>query len=768
MQSQNHRNNNKASLNKNVTLNHANPFVFFLLSLLIGRSVSTNPRHLQARQIIQNDSPEGSQYLRFYYESDETVANDFVLNADGSTVSVGSHDQEMLLFKADALGNKEYDVILTGSNGENHLKSIAKGGNNDYFACGKTSHYGRLNDNGIMMRFHESTPAPSQDFKFDWLRVMTSSQTKIDCIKILVDSNNDVFTVSVVNGGVGIAKESTMVAKFDKDANLLWHNVFGGTQSDFTKSAAFNDDQSQICVLSDLASDRRKIPTLSCLDTQTGEAIARVSVDFNDDGFTYSLRQSPEGDTFIVGGNTQAPPATGRDLMLFNINQNLTTLRWTKIFENRGYGDILDTASVEDGTVYFTGTQKGLTDGAISAMFLGKLDPQQQLSYLNFMPKSIVFSYGNAIKLGPDSVHVAGQATAKLRTQALSVMRFGFNGVLSDCAFYNETFAINPQSAATIITLRNTMDSVQWNKTVALELQSPIITWRQNTLTEKSECETIVVPSSTNSTDSPVSSTTITPSGSATTRNPASVTNTKEPNKSATTAQTITSSTQHQSQTNSQAPSTENSEARTPTNQISTSAMKSTVNSNGVNNNSPITEGLSIGALVGIILGAVAVMVSYSSLLVYALLRRRVDKHQHNHASNPMQILDPISVVYQEESSSDNLADKPTYDKVGDSIFLDAELNSQRSGGYTKAPRPNNYIPTTATFDTDDNLSQDPYIPLPVQMNTNGEVVSRRDNGQDSNNEYRALTLVPNGDGIMEDAESNNEFEDAQASSYRL
>lgn len=470
-----------------------NAWGFFFLSMLIGRSVGVNPRALHARSVNGVLANDASQSLRLYYANDDQVIVDFHRINDGSIFSVGRDRNEMLMLLTDPLGRVEHSAVITAqSSKQDQLNSITQNQNGDFFFCGTSE---SLDGNNRQTAFLASAQlvgaSPNRTISLTWSMTLGGSNSE-QCVKVLTDNNNDIYTVIDSTSFAGPSNE-VLVVKLDSEGNQQWKSLFGGAARDHACAADMNAEQSVLCVADSSYSFHSNInsktPAVTCLKTSDGTILSRVDYDIGGLSECHDISFNSNQNQWIVAGSTTASPANNRDKFLFALDESAGQIQWSVVINQAGTGSIQAVQSLNDGTIIFAGGQSNLPQGPSQSHVLGKLNQTQGLVWMIFQPQ---FSDAYALQMGDGVITTAGymrSASAGQRDDDAALFQFSDNGELADCEKYTGNPAVSLSTLTNENNLNNVTAQTARTQTFDLQMEMKNLALSDKPLTVETQCE---------------------------------------------------------------------------------------------------------------------------------------------------------------------------------------------------------------------------------------------------------------------------------------
>jgi gliding motility-associated-like protein len=197
--------------------------------------------------------------------------------------------------------------------------------------------------------------------------------------------NGDIYVIGTTET-TGFANSNGMVAKFDRNGNLIWSNIYGGNNWDELYDAEF--DNNDLIVVGHTASfgsgnrDALAIKLNSLGDTIWTQLYGNSNAEN-----IYKIVQTNDNN-FVLCGDTRSIGQGNEDVLLIKINSNGDTL-WTKsygtTFSDKGFALTED----QSGNLYVQGVNTQFPNG----VFLMKVDPNGVLQWTkHYQPSTGYFT----------------------------------------------------------------------------------------------------------------------------------------------------------------------------------------------------------------------------------------------------------------------------------------------------------------------------------------------------------------------------------------
>ena len=180
--------------------------------------------------LVKWNSSGTVQWQRTLSMSGQHAGHDVALDSSGNVYMCGESDlgtlnnTNLTLAKWASNGTHQWTRYLRGSSYGEYGYAVAVDSNDDIYVCGSTSSLGSGSNDLLLVKYNSSGTV-------QWRRLLGGSGSD-EGKGVAVDSSDNVYVCGTTRS-VGNGSRYIMIAKIDSSGNLQWQNTFGGDQQDY-------------------------------------------------------------------------------------------------------------------------------------------------------------------------------------------------------------------------------------------------------------------------------------------------------------------------------------------------------------------------------------------------------------------------------------------------------------------------------------------------------------------------------------------------------
>ena len=259
----------------------------------------------------------GGSEYDFGYSLQQTIDGGYVIA--GGTYSLGAGGSDLWLIKTDAAGSVIWDQVFGGAENDRGV-SVQQTMDGGYVITGYTSSIGAGGADVWLIKTDASG-------NLIWDQVFGG--TEYDWGESVQQTTDGGYIITGVTGSFGAGNDDLWLIKTDAGGNEEWNNTFGGNDNEKGKSVQQTTDGGYVITGSTEPPYGSGDVWLIKIDAAGNEVWNREFGGSSGD-YGYSIQQTTDGG-YIITGTTSSIGAGGADVWLIKTDANGNTV-WTQTF----------------------------------------------------------------------------------------------------------------------------------------------------------------------------------------------------------------------------------------------------------------------------------------------------------------------------------------------------------------------------------------------------------------------------------------------------